>query len=252
VTRLSHRASLLRKPVTATAEPGGSTVLFQTSFETGDFTEFQSCQWTGRNDDCQSYNGTADYSASVTSFDGRPHVYRCEVRNGDIPPFGGNERAEIAEPATMGTIEEGDELWFAFDVQFPSTFPNPAAGSGWFIIFQWHDTTDGGGPPLTLDVDPGGILWLANEDDANWNWSEIGPITRGAWVRYIVHAKASTNPAIGFAEVFADGAVVLPKEFRKTMRDDGTSHYIKMGTYRDNVNVNTSVVYFDNLKITAP
>lgn len=251
MNRLSRRSSLLVKPSTAVDEPQGGTLVFETSFEPGNFTEFLSCQWTGRNDDCQAYNGTADYAATVTTLDGRPHVARFEVRNGDIPPFGGNERAEIAAPEDI-TFVAGDELWFGLDIKFPSDFPNPTASSGWFIVFQWHSVGEGGGPPLTLDVDPDGILWLANEDDENWLWSEIGPITRGSWVRYVVHALASPNPAVGFVEVFQDGVEALPLENRMTMRTDGQPHYMKMGTYRDSANTATSVVYFDNLKITAP
>lgn len=232
-------------------EPAGPNPVFRTSFEPGNFTEFQSCQWLNRNDGCQSYDGSSDYSATVVELGDRPDVARFEVRNGDIPPFGGGERAEIADPS--GTlINVGDEIWYGLDVMFPADFPTPASGSGWHIIFQWHSSTQGvGGPPLTLDVANDGRLYLANENEAPaWQWTEIGPIVRGEWVRYVIHVMASPDPAVGFGEVWQDGELVLPRHSRRTMMDTA-HHYLKMGVYRDPANTATSVVYFDNFRVSA-
>ena len=232
---------------TVVQEPHGDLPVFSTSFEPGDFTQFQSCQWTGRNDDCQDYDGTSDYSAQVVALDGRPHVARFEVRDGDVPPFGGGERSEVAEvPDT--DIFVGDEVWFALDVKFPADFPTPV--SIWHIIAQLHSNSDVASPTLTLTVHPDESLYLTNDEPTSELLStEIGPIVRGQWVRYVVHFKAGLTSADGWAEVYQDGALTVAQHPRATVYNLD-AHYWKWGIYRNPIHTATSIVYLDNLRIT--
>jgi polysaccharide lyase-like protein len=228
------------------AEPAGPTVLIDTSFAGGNFTAWQSCQWLGRNDDCQTYNGVADYSATVVSLDGRPHVGRFEVRNGDIPPFGGGERSEVAEWPSAEVLV-GDEVWVALDIKFPTDFP--ATVSNWFILTQLHSSSDIS-PTVTLSVFPDDKIYLTNNAvESELDETEIGPIVRGKWVRYLLHFKAATSSATGWGEVYQDGVLVLPSHPRATMAD-GTDHYWKFGIYRNPTHTATNVVYMDNIKVS--
>lgn len=244
---MSRRAALLSS--VGHAEPAGSTVLIDTSFAGGNFTAWQSCQWLDRNDDCQTYDGVADYSATVVSADGRPHVGRFEVRDGDIPPFGGGERSEVAEWPSAEVLV-GDEVWLALDVKFPVDFP--ATASHWFIITQLHPSSDIG-PTVTLSVFPDDKIYLTNNaaeaPAPELDETEIGDIVRGKWVRYLVHFKAATSSATGWGEVYQDGVLVLPSHPRATMAD-GTDHYLKFGIYRNPVHTATNVVYLDNIKVS--
>lgn len=227
-------------------EPHGITPIFSTSFETGDFTEFSSCQWTGRNDNCSTYDGASDYSATVVAIDGRPDVFRCEVRNGDVPPFGGGERSEIAE-APGAVVFDGDEVWFAVDIKFPSDFPTI---SDWMIVSQLHPTGDLS-PTVTLQLlGSDNILYLTNDEPTSDPVNiEIGPIVKGSWVRYIVHFMAGTSTADGWAEVYQDGSLVVSQTPMATVADT-SEHYWKWGTYRSAAETVTTVVYEDNIRIT--
>lgn len=244
---------MTRRAVLAAArskEPQGPTHIFSTSYA-DHFFQWDSCQWTGRNDDCQSYTST-DYSAAVVAVDGRAHAARFEVRNGDIPPFGGGERAEVGELAPAD-VEEGDERWFGLDIKFPSDFPTDLSTvvDGWFIIFQYHPLVDGASPSVALDVTDEGILCLVNNSEPPYQRSEIGPIVRGKWVRYVLHMKFSTSSSVGFGAVWQDGVLVVPQHSRATLFGAG-AHYLKLGIYRSAANTTTAVVYHDNLTITAP
>jgi hypothetical protein len=234
-------------------EPAGPVAAFSTSFEGGNFTEFNSCQWTGRNDDCQTYNGTSDYSATVVAVDSRPHVARFEVRDGDVPPFGGGERSEIAGPGPNGGADlittPGTEFWFAFDMKIDAAFPNPAGWGG--LLWQLHANAVGSSPPLALNIDSSGNLAIANNDSSGYLWSDLGSAVKGSWRRYVIHAKFSDDEAVGFREMWIDGVRVEPLTMCKTMIPGDTYNYLKLGHYRDDTSTGTAIAFFDNLRITS-
>lgn len=231
-------------------EPRGNTLIFAEGFESGAFTNWNSCQWTGRNDDCQTYNGTSDYSAAVVNDGpGHPHAARFELRDGDSP-FGGTERTEISCDVTA---EPGDERWMAWDMKFDASFPTPVSGSGWTVPWQWHQSSDSvGSPALCLDIDSDDTIYVANNDASGYLHTAISPVVRGVWQRWVLHAVFSDNAAVGFVEGWIDGALVFPKEFRKTLITGDTFCYFKNGLYRDPVNTATAILYHDNIIMTAP
>jgi hypothetical protein len=229
-------------------------MMFTETFASGAFTSWNSCQWTGRNDGCQTYNGSADYSATVVAVDGRPHVARFEVRDGDIPPFGGGERAEIAAPGPDGgaslLTRPGDERWFAFDMKLDSTFPTLSGWGG--LVWQMHSNAAGKSPPLCLNIDASGNLALANNDSSGYLWTDLGPAVKGSWRRYVIHAKFSDDEAVGFREMWIDGARVVDLTFCRTMIPGDAHNYMKLGHYRDDTSTSTAIVYYDNIAITGP
>jgi hypothetical protein len=179
--------------------------------------------------------------------DGRPHVARFEVRNGDVPPFGGGERSEVAE-IPDAEVFSGDEVWLALDVKFPSDFPSVL--DNWFMITQLHPSGDFS-PTVTLSVFSDDSIYLTNNQPPGGGQDavEIGPIVRGAWVRYLVHFMAGTTTGTGWGEVYQNGVLVVPQHARATLVD-GNEHYWKFGIYRSTAHTLTNVVYLDNLRIT--
>lgn len=233
-------------------EPMGSTLVFADGFESGDFTMWQSCQWTGRNDDCQSYNGTADYSAAVVDAGpGHPHAARFELRDGDSP-FLGTERTEIGEPSGATTVGAGDERWISWDMMFDDTWPVPHASSGWTVPWQWHHNSDEGSPAFLLDIDTDDVIYVANNDASGYQRTAISPVVRGVWQHWVLHVVFSDDIEVGYCEGWIDGELVFPKEFRRTMVVGDTGNYFKCGVYRDPVNTATAIIYHDNIRITAP
>jgi hypothetical protein len=228
---------------TTTPPPPAASPIFADDFSTGNFAKWDSCQWRNRNDDCKAYNGTSDYMASVVAIDGRPHVARFEVRNGDVPPFGGGERAEIAEPPGMEVVR-GDERWITWDMKFDQTWPTPVS---WCLVSQWHHNSSSGSPPLTLTMDEGDNIVVRNDNEDLR--TTVQPVQRNAWQRWVVHTKFSDDPTVGFVEVWVDGVQKMPKQFRRTMVPGDTGNYFKMGVYRDAAHTATMINYFDNFAI---
>lgn len=239
------------------AEPSGSTVIFQDDFSSGAFTNWGSCQWkagaaAARNDDCSTYNGTSEYSATVTSDGGaHPHAARFEVRDGDVP-FSTTERSEIAEPHGSTTVTTGDVRWVGWDMKFDATWPVPVASSGWCLIWQWHQNNlTAGSPPLCLDIDTDDVIYLANNDASGYQRTAVQAVQRGVWQRWVIKALF-TEQTTGYASVWVDGVNVLPQHSRRTMKVGDTGCYFKAGIYRDEVNSATAIRWLDNVIITAP
>jgi hypothetical protein len=237
---------------TSTSSPIGSAMT--NSFETGNFKGWNSCQWNAggsiRNDNCQTYSGTGEYSATVVNESAEhPQSARFELRNGDIP-FGGTERAEIARPGgSAASVVEGDERWISFDLKFDSRWPVAHVDSGWFIFFQWHGSGSTSSPPLALDIDTDDVIYLANNDSSGYHRTAVQSVVRNRWQRWVIHAKFSDDDAVGFAEVTVDGAPVLPRTSMATMIPGESSNYLKVGIYRDPVNTATAILYYDNFSI---
>lgn len=224
--------------------PVGSTVVFTGDYDSGDLGQWGTCQWRDYNDSCADWDqGT--YSARVVA-DGPEHATaaRFEVRDGDVPPFGGGERAEVSAGDSRGAaVREGDERWYEFSMKFDESSQNP--DGGWFIPMQWH--AGSGSPPLALEVTGDGVLEFAN--NRTGKRTTIGDIQRGTWVDYVLHVKFSTGSG-ALAEASVDGVQQPGVHREPNLASD--SNYLKMGIYRDGDDNGTAVVWQDGLRVTAP
>lgn len=240
------RFGTLPSPTTAPSVPVGSRVVFVGDYETGNFTQWSNCQNVYLNGSCSGIDPNR-YSATIVSNGSQrqgQYGARFEVRDGDIPDFGGGERSEVRAPSVANVVE-GDERWYEFSLKFDDNFQNPTGG--WFIIMQWH--AGSGSPPLALEVNRNGILELRNNRN-NTEVHQIAPIKRGEWTDYVIHAKFSQNKSIGYVEAWENGVQKLQRTPHTTMAS--SSNYLKMGIYRDESNTQTHVVYQDGLRVTAP
>jgi hypothetical protein len=224
--------------------PVGSRVVFVGDYETGDAGQWKTCQSRGYNGSCTG--GGAFYGMQILGGGEQRqgnYAARYEVRNGDVPNFGGGERVEVAQDA-RALVREGDERWYEFSLKFDAGFANPTGD--YFILMQWHG--DGGAPPLALMVGTSGQLLLSN--NVTGKTTDIGPIQRGAWADYVLHVKFSEKPSVGWAEVYQNGALVVPRHQRATLSQGPC--YLKQGIYRSSAETSTAVVWQDGLRVTAP
>jgi len=232
----------------------GSTLLFADTFASGAFTAWHSCQWNAggsiRNDNCQTYNGTSDYSATVANGGtGHEQAARFELRDGDIP-FSTTERAEIADGGNL-TFGAGDERWFEWDMMFDAGFPSPHASSDWCIFWQIHSESQVASPPINLNILPNDQIWLSS--DVSTDDQLIQTVVRGTWQHWILHVIHADSSAVGRGEVWIDGVQKVPWHNRRTMIVGETANnYHKMGIYRDPVNTATQILWYDNFKVWAP
>lgn len=232
-------------PVPVAGVRVGSREVFRGDFDTGDLRQWATCQWRGYNGPCREWPARGRYQAQV--LDGGPGhrtAVRVEVRDGDVPPFGGGERAEVRAGDSSGAdVHEGDERWYELSLRFDRAFRNPTGS--FFVGMQWH--AGDGPPPLALEVSRGGVLQFAN--NRTGGRTDIAPIRRGVWVDYVLHVRFSNGPG-AFAEAWVDG-VRTGAVHRAPNMASGRS-YLKTGIYRDARETSTAVVWQDGLRVTAP
>lgn len=218
--------------------PVGSKEVFVGDFETGDASQWGSCQTAS--------GGCNPYAITIVSgADAHQGKYaaRFEIHPGDIAASG--NRTEVRGPS-QANVAEGDERWYEFSLKFDNSFTNPTGG--WFIVAQWHRSNpDSGSPPLSVEVSKSGVLELHN-NDANASPLPIGPIKKGQWVDYVLHVKFSSSS--GFVEAWENGVQKVQKTTRATGSPGG--NYLKMGIYRDKKDSSNEVVYEDGVRVTAP
>ncbi|WP_214369795.1 polysaccharide lyase [Pseudonocardia sp. H11422] len=245
--------------------PSDTTVVWEADYESGDLSEWDTCQNREVNESCSNYRGGD--SASVVSGDvvgqlgqrvgqvgqevGRAgeqvgRVARFVVGPGDVPDFGGGERSEVAAHSEAALTREGDERWYEFSLRFPEDFQNPVDGD-WFIVMQWHSGS--GSPPLAIEISPEGTVDIAG-DGVDHDRQSIGPVRPGEWVDYTLHAGFSQDASQGFVEAWENGVQTVERYSRATMSSD--ENYLKMGIYRGNADSSTAEVWIDGPRVSAP
>jgi hypothetical protein len=238
-------------PTTTPAPLPGRRVVFVGDYEPGNLSQWENCQTRNYNGDCGS--STRIGPAPNIAILGAPFAHqggfaaRFTVRDGDVPPFGGGERSEVASTVPGAITNSGDERWYAWSMYFPPGFRNPV-NDVWFIVMQWHGN-DNNSPPLAINIGPQGTVDIGG-DGVPHPKRTLGPVRRGQWVDYTLHVLFSSDPRVGYVEGWENGVQTVPKTFRAT--DSGTGTYLKQGIYRDPRDTTTSEVWHDGLTVSAP
>jgi hypothetical protein len=222
----------------------GRNVVFVADYETGDFSQWGTCQSALVNGSCDGVGG--DRAMKIVPADvpgGGRFAALFTVRNGDVPEFGGGERSEVSENEAGAETREGDERWYEWSMRLPEDFRTPRGG--WFIVMQWH--AGSGSPPLAIDLSKGTVDIGGDGTDAPRR--TIGPLRRGEWVDYVLHVKFSRSDS-GFVEAWENGKQTVPRLHRPTM--SSSENYLKQGIYRDDAGDGTAQVEFGGLRVTAP
>jgi hypothetical protein len=235
---------------TAATTPGtngvavGERQVFVGDYETGDFSQWGVCQSATINAGCDGFTG--DRTMRIVTDDVRQGRYAAEfdLKPGDVPDFGGGERAEVRSDAPGAVVHEGDERWYQWSMKFPADFQNPTGV--WFIVMQWH--AGSGSPPLAINISNNGTVDIGGDGLKGEPQPTIGPVRRGEWVDYTLHVKFSRKHDGGFVEAWENGTQTVPRTERATMTSD--ENYIKQGIYRDTGPATS--VRLDGLRVTAP
>jgi Polysaccharide lyase len=216
---------------------------FKGDFETGNFK-----QWTfvqrfkpERASIVRSPVRQGRYAARFVSVAGECIRMDCTPEN----PRG---RTEALLQGRLPTTE-GKSLWYRWYTLFPSDGPAPE-----FTFTQWRANDEQAGPRaisglyglMTVEHDdnsPDGVLTFQRNGD-RWR----APLRRGRWIKFLVHVKYSSNPAVGQYELWVDDKKVM--SFHDLSKPANTGVYFKQGVYRNN-GTPTGVAYFDGLRVAS-
>jgi Polysaccharide lyase/Bacterial Ig domain len=175
------------------------------------------------------------------------------------------ERAELGQalPSRTGFSEsrlfnEGDDRWISFQVNLGNDFP--VNTPNWNLIAQWKHlvvpNVVGVSPEAALEVH-NGHYYLSNNGNPAW----MGPTaTTGRWAKFTFHIKFSSNPSIGFVQVFGDpdGAGVrqlLAPKYMNTLSHTTVGTRVpghsRIGIYRNSAISGTAHVYYDGYTVAT-
>jgi hypothetical protein len=219
--------------------PGMPTKLvFNGDFETGNLTQWSSCQTKFDNGSCGNGSG---YAITLVP-DARQGKFaaKFELHDGDTVANG--ERTEVVSEAKGPVASEGDEYWYTWSEKFDATFRNP---TGWFIILQWHDQSNGS-PPVAVEVTENGDIEVSHGGTGK-NAHKLGTIHKGVWTDYTLHIKFSGSN--GFVEGWENCVPTMPKYSAKTLGAGST--YLKEGIYRHQGSGFPAIVYADGMTVTG-
>ncbi|MBJ6759969.1 heparin lyase I family protein [Myxococcaceae bacterium JPH2] len=206
-------------PALASAE-----IVWKGDFETGDRSQYSSTQMV-----------SADRLQVVTSpvAEGK-YALKATVKQGDDPIGSSGNRNELVY---MGDEAVGSEYYYRWKVMFAPDFPSEET---WQLFTQWHHDGCCGSPPVEFFVYGEEIRLSLNDSETPWTTK----LTRGVWHEFIFHVKWSSDPKVGFVELWHNGQLVLPKRNVGTMYS-GMKNYLKLGLYRNETVSQTGVVYHD-------
>src|SRR3954464_12902735 len=192
------------------------------------------------------------------------YAARFEVKYGDVMSGYSDERALLTPPETLWE-DEGSERWYRWQVLWPEEYvgsypkwdelgtPSSRSPAGWVV--EWHHdgngATETGSAPLYFGANDTNIkMCLVDQaTSACREYLDLAPLQRGHWHDFVMHAKWSSDPSVGFLEIWIDGKNVLPKHMTSN-KYPGMRNYMEAGLYRnghigdpDLLNADGSFVY---------
>jgi hypothetical protein len=174
------------------------------------------------------------------------HSFYTEVQDGVL--IYSTERSEWSNGPNACSnywFAAGDETWTAVSVFPAADFPT---FSHWSLVTQWKEP-DGGTPPQQISLQNDTWAMVGSDTISPRPKFTFGTIQRGQWNDFIVHHKWSSDPTVGFVEVYFQGQLALPKTFTRTI-DNNNPLFLSAGQYRDKTpTTGTGRMWLDAIKV---
>jgi Polysaccharide lyase len=170
---------------------------------------------------------------------------RFEVRDGDVEPQTGSQRAELVAPMFF---DEGQDLYIHDEIRVPSgnTFDAP-----WQIIQQLHEDSSENSPGVAVFLENDHSLRISSGDSSIPYWD--GPVLQtDRWYDLTYRVLLSQNENVGTIEVWLDGVPQrLANGATAIHGPTATARrtFFKTGIYRSRESTGTSVVEHGDLMI---
>src|SRR5438105_1280196 len=181
-----------------------------------------SCEFTNSPTDCGLYLEAAASTRATLVGPGRdgPTAVQLTTQPGDIniAGSGSNERADLVLARSSTYCNQGQDEWWAHSLMFPPGYVPPPVASvwNWGALFDFHNSSPGGGQPnFMVYATPTGLeLHMAGgpntvnlPSDPGYYSIVIGPITKNVWYDFVYHVKWSSG-ADGLFQAWLNGQQV--------------------------------------------
>ena len=214
-----------------------------------------SCEFTNSPTDCGLYlEAVASNRATIVS-PGRdgPTAVQLTTQPGDIniAGSGSNDRADLVLARSSTYCNQGQDEWWAHSLMFPPGYVPPPVASvwNWGALFDFHNSSPGGGQPnfmvyatptgLELHM-AGGANTVNRPSDPGYYSIAIGPITKNVWYDFVYHVKWSSG-SDGLFQAWLNGKQVM--NYSGPNLYVGQSCYLKIANYHTELGVPVSVVH---------
>src|SRR5437667_638687 len=214
-----------------------------------------SCEFTNSPTDCGLYLEAAASSRAALVGPGRdgPTAVQLTTQPGDIniAGSGANERTDLALSPSSRYCNQGQDEWWAHSLMFPPGYVPPPVASvwNWGALFDFHNSSAGGGQPnfmvyatptgLELHM-AGGATTVNRPSDPGYYSIAIGPITKNVWYDFVYHVKWSSG-SDGLFQAWLNGKQVM--NYSGPNLYVGQSCYLKIANYHTQLGVPVSVVH---------
>ena len=245
-------------PSPSPAPPGSPPLGVATwvgDFETGDTSQYSYGAVGSKTEgyQCKVFDGSR--GKVVSKSEGHPvragnYSSRQHVEPGDnnVADSRTGERCDIFKGGI--NAEEGNEMWYAWSTYFPSDY-NPTPSTGWNLFADWHNTYSGqANQNFEYNTSPNpGVLEVRtyggcqNCNERTW---VLGPLVKNQWYDFVQHIKWSSDPSVGFLEMWMNGTSVVPYTQRATLYT-GQGAYLKLANYRAAGGI-ASTIYHDEAR----
>ncbi|MDY7232767.1 polysaccharide lyase [Hyalangium rubrum] len=221
MTRYLRLVPLLLVPMVASA-----STLWKGDFEPGNLS-----QWT------KSQSVSSDRLLVVTDMvrEGK-YALKATVRKGDDPIGASGNRNELVYLSRETT---GNEYFYKWSTLFPANYPS---ANKWQVFAQWHQDGCCGSPPLEFYVVGEQMRMRVGGSNGKIVWT--APLVRDSWHDFVLRVKWSSDPKVGFVEMYKNGKLVVPRTMAATQFGK-EKNYLKLGLYRDASISPVGVVYHD-------
>lgn len=159
---------------------------------------------------------------------------------------GGGTRSELVPK--IDQQRNGQNLYFGYSGKLTDDFPVDA--DKYQIFMQWHQNSDDGSPPVSLQVKRNQFFLTGGGNDGHEGFEvPIGPAKAGQDVNLAVRILFSKKPEQGSVDVWSGGrkAVSGFKPPSGTAYDD--KNYIKVGLYRDSSLTSEARLWVNNVVV---
>lgn len=203
--------------------PTSAEVIWRGDFETGT-TE----QWRG---------APKSEAVRVVEAPVREGKFALRIDGTNAARRGEFDRIEFQhQPKPPGTAE-GTERYFGWSVFLPKALTNDMHALGFF------ETRNSWRQLMSFEVHGQDIQYSTRVPHAI-RWKGPGKLTPGRWHDFVVHVLWSRDPAKGFAEVWFDGELVVPRVTTATLRDEYVKNvaFFQIGLFRGTSDVPETII----------